>query len=375
VHDRRDAVACFNVVRADWPNAYSRPLETSSMPRSTHGYRFTAGALAALALAACTDSPSSPLSPQSLAVPDVASLSSSNNDGVHGHIMLTKDASQLESYKNASKRPGGSSGISYHGGPVLQSGTKVAAVYWASAPIFNGGPAVGTSGSGASDGSLVGHFLRNLGGSPYFGINSSYTDGSGRAIVNSVSYTQFWANGSSAPSGTQSISDAQMVSMLQSGFNSGALTYDAGTVYAIFTSGKVNLGGGFGTQYCAYHTHGTVTINGVAKTVLYAAMPYNYAYPSSCTSGLAAANGSADPGADYEVNTLAHEIEETTTDMMGNAWFDTRGYENADKCAWTWGTTYTTAANGKANMNLGGKDFLVQQNWKNVSGGGCALHL
>jgi len=190
-----------------------------------------------------------------------------------------------------------------------------------------------------------------------------------------VSYTQYWANGTSAPSGTQSVSDAQMIAMLQSGFNSGAISYDAGTVYAIFTSGKVNLGGGFGTQYCAYHTHGTVTINGVAKTVLYAAMPYNYAYPSSCTSSLPAANGTADPGADYEVNTLAHEIEETTTDMMGNAWFDTRGYENADKCAWTWGTTYTTAAGGKANMNIGGKDFLVQQNWKNVSGGGCALHL
>jgi hypothetical protein len=346
------------------------------MPRTTHGHhRITASAIAtlALALAACTDTSSNPVSPQPMAAPDVASLSSSNNDAVHGHVMLIKGATQLEAYKNANKRPGGGTGISYHGGPVLQAGTKVAAVYWASTPIFNGGPAVGTAGSGGSDGSLVGTFLRGLGGSPYFNINSTYTDGSGRAIVNSVSYTQYWANGTNAPSGTTSVSDAQMVSMLQAGFNSGALAYDASTVYAIFTSGKVNLGGGFGTQYCAYHTHGTVTINGVSKTVLYAAMPYNYAYPSACTSGYAAANGSLDPGADYEVNTLAHEIEETTTDMMGNAWFDTRGYENADKCAWTWGTTYTTAAGGKANMTIGGKDFLVQQNWINSGRGGCVL--
>jgi hypothetical protein len=70
-----------------------------------------------------------------------------------------------------------------------------------------------------------------------------------------------------------------------------------------------------------------------------------------------------------------HEIEETTTDMMGNAWYDNRGYENGDKCAWTWGTTYTTAAGGTANVNIGGKDFLVQQNWKNSGTGGCALHL
>jgi hypothetical protein len=110
----------------------------------------------------------------------------------------------------------------------------------------------------------------------------------------------------------------------------------------------------------------------VSKTVLYAAMPYDYAYPSACTSGFAPANGSLDPGADYEVNTLGHETEETTTDMLGTAWYDNRGYENADKCAWTWGTTYPTAG-GTANMNLGGTDFLVQQNWVNAGRGGCAL--
>jgi hypothetical protein len=172
-----------------------------------------------------------------------------------------------------------------------------------------------------------------------------------------------------APSGTQKVTDTQMLSMLQSGFASGALTYDSKTLYAIFTSGQVNLGGGFGTQYCAYHTHGTVTVNGQAVTVLYAAMPYNNGYPTACTNGTAAANG--DPGADYEVNTLAHEIEETTTDMMANAWFDNRGYENADKCAWTWGSTYTTSVGGVANIKVGTKDFLVQQNWINAGNGGC----
>jgi hypothetical protein len=166
-----------------------------------------------------------------------------------------------------------------------------------------------------------------------------------------------------------------MVAMLQSGFNSGALTYDPSTLYAIFTSGKVNLGGGFGTQYCAYHTHGTVTIGGRAQIVLYAAMPYNYAYPSACTSGFKPANG--DPGADYQVNTLVHETEETTTDMLGTAWYDNRGYENADKCAWTWGSTFTSPSGGTANITIGTlggtKSFLVQQNWVNAGSGGCAL--
>ena len=199
--------------------------------------------------------------------------------------------------------------------------------------------------------------------------SATYTDGSGNQIANVGNYARYWANNANVPANGQSVSDAQMVAMLQSGFDSGALTYDASTLYAIFSAGTVNLGGGFGTQYCAYHTHGTVTINGVTQSVLYAAMPYNYAYPSGCTSGLTAPNG--DPAADAEVNALAHETEETTTDMMGTAWYDRRGYENADKCAWKWGTTSTTSSGGVWNITVGSKDFLVQMNWVNQGSGGC----
>lgn len=326
-------------------------------------------ALAAFTLAGCSDTsaPARSLSPDGSSL-DKAPPELADENGKH--FFRPKDYNDKNADNGARVRPNfGGTGISYHGGSVLLNGTNVAAVYWASAPIFSGGPDVNTSGAGSADGSLVGYFLSHLGGSDYFNINTSYTNGGTQHIANVVNYTQYWANGTNAPSGTTSVSDAQMIAMLQSGFNSGALTYDPSTLYAIFTSGKVNLGGGFGTQYCAYHTHGTVTIGGVSKTVLYAAMPYNYAYPSACTSGYGAANG--DPGADYEVNTLAHEIEETTTDMMGNAWFDTRGYENADKCAWTWGTV---DKNGNtANITVGSKNFLVQQNWVNAGSGGCAL--
>jgi hypothetical protein len=73
------------------------------------------------------------------------------------------------------------------------------------------------------------------------------------------------------------------------------------------------------------------------------------------------------------VNTLAHETEEAATDPDLNAWYDRRGYENADKCAWTFGSTYTTSNGSTANMNLGGKDFLIQRNWVDAGSGGCAL--
>jgi Phosphate-induced protein 1 conserved region len=104
--------------------------------------------------------------------------------------------------------------------------------------------------------------------------------------------------------------------------------------------------------------------------VLYAAMPYDAAYPGACNVISTSANG--DLGADSEVNTLAHETEEATTDPLLNAWYDRRGQENADKCAWKFGTEYTAANGMPANMNLGGKDFLVQMNWVNAGSGGCA---
>jgi hypothetical protein len=57
-----------------------------------------------------------------------------------------------------------------------------------------------------------------------------------------------------------------------------------------------------------------------------------------------------------------------------NAWYDRRGDENADKCAWTFGQTYTTSNGSVANMNLGGNDYLVQRNWVNSGNGGCLVH-
>ena len=68
-----------------------------------------------------------------------------------------------------------------------------------------------------------------------------------------------------------------------------------------------------------------------------------------------------------------HEVEETTTDPMANAWFDRRGYENADKCAWTWGTISTAPTGGTYNVVLGGKYYLIQRNWKNSGSGGCSM--
>ncbi len=78
---------------------------------------------------------------------------------------------------------------------------------------------------------------------------------------------------------------------------------------------------------------------------------------------------------------IAHELEEATTDPDLNAWYDRRGRENADKCAWTFGTELAAANGSKYNVVLPSNpsagqatmQFLIQQNWVNASGGYCAM--
>jgi len=331
------------------------------MTRSRFAVRsLIAGACALLLVNACTDS-GSVTAPSSDATvgPEATHVQELNNR----HLFHTK---QFYAKSNASKP--NNTGILYHGGPLIVSTavTKVVAIYWGTGTIYSG-QATG-AGSGSADPTLIGSFLRSLGGSPYFNINTTYYDGAGTRVLNQVGYTGFWSTGSDVAGPSSSPTDADMVNLIQRGISLRRIAYDPNTVYAIFTGSGINLGGGFGSQYCAYHTHGT-TSSGV---VLYAAMPHNQDFPSGCTSQFASPN--SDVAANSEVNTLAHEVEESTTDELGTAWFDRRGFENADKCAWTWGTTHTASNGGVYNMQLAdGRFYLIQRNWVNAGSGGCAL--
>ncbi len=341
-------------------------------------------AAAAVTVVACSEATSTAPSPSAqLKVADANAVSSIQREGRNSRYKFHEprdpsesSAESADGEKNAATvattRATVNSGITFHGGAVLQATTNVVAIYWATTPIFVNGPKAGT-GRGTADSSIIGFFLRNLGGSPWFNINATYTNAAGLRINNLVKYSDYWANATSAPVSGATVTDAAILAMLQSGFTAGTLAYDSNTVYSVFTGPHVNLGGGAGTSYCAYHSAAIMTIAGVSRTVLYTAQPYAASWPSACTATTVSANG--DIGADAEVNLLAHEIAETTTDMLGNAWYDANGLENADKCAWKFGRTSSSSLskNMKYNVVLGGKYFLVQTNWQNYSSGGCVI--
>jgi hypothetical protein len=71
---------------------------------------------------------------------------------------------------------------------------------------------------------------------------------------------------------------------------------------------------------------------------------------------------------------IMHEMEEAATDPDLNAWWQTStGMENADKCAWTFGTTSTAPNGSDYNVQWGPRKFLIQQNWVNANGGKCSM--
>lgn len=237
-------------------------------------------------------------------------------------------------------------GIFYHGGPVILGTTNIHYIWYG-------------DWSGNSATSILTDLALSIGGSPYFNINTTYTNGSGQPVSNSV--------GVSTPvndnySRGKALSDSDILAIVAA-----TNPTDTNGVYFVLTSADVNETSGFCTRYCGWHSR--ATING--KDIKFSFVGNPDRCPSACEAQTTGPNGNA--GADGMASIIAHELEEAATDPDLNAWYDRRGQENADKCAWTFGTVYTTANGSFANMKLGSRDYLIQRNWVNASGGYCAL--
>jgi hypothetical protein len=247
-------------------------------------------------------------------------------------------------------KAGGANGISYHGGPIMVGTVNLYTIWYG-------------NWAGNTATSILADFAANIGGSSYYNINTTYTNGASVKLSNSVV-----ASGTTTvayPYGT-SLSDANIQQVVTAAITSGSLPSDVNGVYFVLTSADVTASSGFCTQYCGWHTHATIG----GKDIKYSFVGNPDRCPSSCAAQTVGPNGNV--GADGMASIIAHELEEAASDPDLNAWYDRRGAENADKCAWTFGTTY--AANGAlANMKLGTRDFLIQQNWVNAAGGYCAL--
>ena len=207
----------------------------------------------------------------------------------------------------------------------------------------------------------------NIGGSPYFNINTTYYNHSNVHVSNSVTLSGQTSVGYTY--GTN-LTDANIQSIVTDAINSGAVPKDTNGVYMVLTDKTVGESSGFCTQYCGWHTHGTIGGSDI-----------KYAFVGNAETQCASACGATSPspnslpGADSMASIMSHELEEAVTDPQLNAWYSSfTGNENGDNCAWNFGTTSTASNGAKYNMTLGGKNFLIQQNWVIASTQKCALH-
>ena len=172
-------------------------------------------------------------------------------------------------------------------------------------------------------------------------------------------------------SGLTQVSDANVTTAINAAITAGyvpsasaAATAGYQPIYIYIGSSSTRLSSGFGTQYCGWHSYGTMT-SSTTKVPFIAIQDFTSTYLTACTSSLIySLSPNSDPYVDATASILVHEIDESLSDPdVKTGWFDGRGAENADKCAWTFGTTATAPNGAKSNYVANGKSYLIQRNW------------
>jgi hypothetical protein len=272
------------------------------------------------------------------------------------------------------KSGAGANGITYHGGPVLHTVNLYYILYgnWTTGDVT--GPAI------------LEHWGQVIAPSNYFNINSTYTDSIG-AVPNKVTYMGAYTDTGSLGTTLTDANIAQLATnAVNAGFSGGVGTppakgtLDPNGLYMVLTAPGVAESSGFLSSYCGWHWSGSFVSGAITPGTIYSGYPValfafigNASGPSFGSCAVQSTSPNGDAGADAMISVMAHELSETSTDPQGNAWYDSSGEENADKCAWNFGATYNPGNGSAANVSLSGTNYLMQQIWLNANGGACAL--
>lgn len=245
--------------------------------------------------------------------------------------------------------------IAYHGGQVVDHPITVHYLWYGNWSAASAAPAV------------VDHFTRNLGGSAWWATTAPYVDARGKSPSPSVS---MGAVAFDAYSQGAVVSDDAIAAAVVRAIARGALPDDPRGVYMVLGSADVDATSGFCTAYCGFHKVATLP-SGAHRLYGYVGDPRRCGL--GCAMQTVGPNG--DSPADGMVSIIAHELAEVVTDPYADAWYDAAGLENTDKCIWVFGETYLAPNGATANMKLGGRDYLVQANWKldQFGGGRCSV--
>jgi len=242
--------------------------------------------------------------------------------------------------------------IKYHGGPVMLGTTNVYFIWY------------GDWSTDRAAQNLLTEFASAIGGTRWYNINTTYKNKAGQRVSNAVHYAGHTTNTSSY----KNLNDANVQTIVTNAISKGQLPKDPHGVYFVLTAPGVKESSGFCTQYCGWHTH--TNLSGTDIKYAFVGDPKNQCAAACEEQTTRSPNGA--PSVDGMASVLAHELSEAATDPDLNAWFDDTGDENADKCAWQFGTTFAASNGSKANVKIGTREWLIQENWVNATKGFCA---
>jgi Phosphate-induced protein 1 conserved region len=282
-----------------------------------------------------------------------------SNQGPIGIVPMKGAEPPIADVGGGQDSPSGN-GIEYHGGPVMVSPHNVYYIWYG-------------NWSGNTATTILPNFMSGLNGSPYFNIDTSYTQSTGQSVVNTVTMSSQVFDNYSLGS---NLSDSEIQAVVNSKITSGQLPADSNGIYFVLTSSDVTesgSNGSFCTNYCGWHTHANLSSTDIKYGFVGdPATQCNSTHSLSCSIQSNTPNGNE--GADAMASTMAHELNETVTDPDLNVWYHLNlANEVGDLCAWNFGSTFTAPNGSLANVTLGGYYYLIQQNWLNAGGGSCAL--
>jgi hypothetical protein len=224
-------------------------------------------------------------------------------------------------------RPVRSPNLNWNGGPIMVS-AQTTAIFWG--PRWANPDQVDKI-------TGLDTFYSGMGGTAFARTVDEYTD-STHTVTDSISYNGHLIDTSQASGGgsTSAILN-EVCKMISNPVSNG--------YYPVY----VDLGRG-NAGYCAWHS--ASTCGGV---IVQFAFFFNLDGDVGCdpndnlsghSEGLAAL-----------ANVSAHELSEARSDPHLDAWFDSQGAENSDKCAWSFGPTLVPFNNGTS--------WKLQGNWSN----------
>jgi hypothetical protein len=229
-------------------------------------------------------------------------------------------------------RPGGGGGSNLvdHGGPVIVA-PNVVFIFWG-------------FGNGTSYTSGIQNF-RNTGIYNYSRMLSQYRNAGASAAANLGGSGNDKFDTTTPPA---NVSDSTVQAEVKKYFHG---SYDTSAIYEVVipagsysSDGSSTSCGGPSLAYCAYHGNFSD-----GADVKYAILPY-----PSC-SGCQSSGFNDNQNQDHFI---IHESREAISDPDLNAWYDHRGYEADDKCAWS-PTPFIDNSTG----------FAYQYEWSNAASG------